>query len=213
MISLSSVYFPCVKEMVMFSSPSQRYPMPETIESERLLLRSPRSGDGMVINAAIQETFPALHKWMEWARFMPSLAQSETYAREGAARFRTREELPMLMFRKKDGMFVGATGMHTINWEVPRFEIGYWIRASLEGKGYMTEAVSTLTEFCFEGLKAVRMEIRCDARNQRSASVAERVGYMLEARLKWDSRDPEGGLRDTLIYAKLRDDEPITPLR
>lgn len=197
----------------MFSSPSQRHPIPETIETERLLLRSPRQGDGMVINAAIQETFPALNKWMAWARFIPSLAESETYAREGAARFRTREELPMLMFRKKDGMFVGSTGMHTIHWDVPRFEIGYWIRASLEGKGYMTEAVIGLTDFCFEGLKAVRMEIRCDARNQRSAAVAERAGYTLEARLKWHSREPDGSLRDTLIYAKLRDGEPVTPLR
>jgi RimJ/RimL family protein N-acetyltransferase len=179
--------------------------MPEQIETERLILRTPRQGDGVLVNAAIRESFPALNKWMLWARTIPSIAESETHIRESAARFRSREEISWLLFRKKDGMYVGSSSLHHIDWDVPRFEIGYWIRSSLEGKGYITEAVIGLTDFCFNELHATRMEIRCDSRNRRSAAVAERAGYTLEARLKWESRDTEGGLRDTLIYCKLRD--------
>jgi RimJ/RimL family protein N-acetyltransferase len=51
-------------------------------------------------------------------------------------------------------------------------------------------------------LKARRIEIRCDARNTRSAAVAERAGYTLEARLHHDTRAPDGSLRDTLVYVK-----------
>lgn len=178
--------------------------LPDQIETDRLILRPPRMGDGVLVNAAIQESFPELTQWLAWATHMPSIAESETWVREASARWRTRQELPLLMFRRKDGLLVGSTGMHNISWSVPRFEIGYWIRTSLQGKGYMTEAVNAQSDFCFDTLGAIRMEIRCDAKNIRSAAVAQRVGYTLDATLRWDGRDFQGNLRDTLIFSKLR---------
>jgi RimJ/RimL family protein N-acetyltransferase len=70
----------------------------------------------------------------------------------------------------------------------------------------MTEAVNGLTALAFEKLGAERMEIRCDARNTRSAAVAQRAGYTLEAHLRRDSRAPDGTLRDSLIFARLREE-------
>jgi RimJ/RimL family protein N-acetyltransferase len=65
--------------------------------------------------------------------------------------------------------------------------------------------VRGLTEFTFETLGARRIEIRCDSRNDRSAAVARRAGYDLEARLHHDDRHHlTGELRDTLIFALVR---------
>jgi RimJ/RimL family protein N-acetyltransferase len=89
---------------------------------------------------------------------------------------------------------------------VPRFEIGYWVRASLEGQGYITEAVNGITDFAFNVLGAMRVEIRCDARNTRSAAVAQRAGYVQEARMRCQRRDPFGELTDTLVFARIADD-------
>lgn len=175
---------------------------PDHFETERLLLRAPRSGDGTVVNVAIQESFEQLHRWMEWARHIPSIAESETHTREAAARFRARDELALWLFRKSDGMFVGGSGLHSIDWSVPRFEIGYWLRTSLEGQGYMTEAVTAIAQFAFGKLHAARVEIHCDALNRRSAAVAERAGFQLEARLHHHRRNVEVELADTLIFAK-----------
>jgi len=89
---------------------------------------------------------------------------------------------------------------------VPRFEIGYWLRTRAEGHGYATEAVSALAKLCFEALAAERVEIRCDIQNERSAAVAERAGFTLEARLRRHRRNLHGALTDTLVYARLRED-------
>ena len=70
--------------------------------------------------------------------------------------------------------------LFNIEWSIPKFEIGYWLRTTLIGKGYMTEAVVALTKMAKETLKANRIEIRCDERNVRSRRVAERAGYRLE---------------------------------
>ncbi|MFO7322199.1 MAG: GNAT family N-acetyltransferase [Chloroflexota bacterium] len=177
---------------------------PDQFETKRLVIRAPRPGDGPAINEAIRESHEALHEWMPWARTLPSVEESEAFVRQAAAKFALREDLPMLLFRKEDGLFAGASGMHSIDWNVPRFEIGYWLRSSLLGQGYMTEAVEGITRFAFDLLHAERIEIRMDARNRRSAAVAERAGYVLEARLKHQMRGLDGSLRDTLVYVKLR---------
>ena len=177
--------------------------IPDTFESERLIIRAPRPGDGAAANEAIRESLDALRPWMPWATPAPTPQDTEGVYRRGAARWLTREDFPMLLFRKEDGLFVGGSGLHRVDWSVPCMEIGYWLRTSLTGRGYMTEAVRAITAFAFEHLHAQRLEIRCEARNIRSAAVAERAGYALEARLRRQVRAVDGSLQDVLLYVKL----------
>ncbi len=180
--------------------------VPDHLRTARLVIRAPRPGDGAVVNAAIRESMEKLRPWMPWAQREQTIEETEAYVRGAAARFLKREDLPLLLFRREDGLFVGGSGLHRIDWSVPRFEIGYWVRASLEGQGYISEAVRGIADFAFAVLKAERVEIRCDALNTRSAAVAERCGFALEGRLRHDSRSPSGALRDTLIFARLREE-------
>jgi len=175
--------------------------LPDAIETARLLVRAPRPGDGATVNSAVLETWDALHRWMPWATERPTLEVSEDVVRRGAASFRLRTDLPMLMFRRGGGEFVGGTGLHRMDWSVPRFEIGYWVRASCEGQGYVSEAVRGLARFALAALGAQRVEIHCSHRNERSQRVAERCGFQLDGRLRNHGRDPSGELRDMMIYA------------
>jgi len=180
---------------------------PDGFETDRLIIRCPQPGDGAALNAAIIESLDDLRPWMPWAQIAPSLEESEERCRRARARFLTREDLPLQLFLK-DGTFVGGSGLHRINWDVPKFEIGYWCRASQQGKGYVTEAVRGITRLAFEHLGAERVEIRCDARHEKSRRVAERAGFALEACLRREARDHHGDLRDTLIFALLREEWP-----
>ena len=100
---------------------------------------------------------------------------------------------------------VGSSGLHRINWAVPKVEIGYWVRTPYAGQGYITEAVAALTDFAFTTLAAHRVEIRCDARNERSAAVARRSGFTLEGILRCEDRCPlTNELRDTMVFAKVK---------
>ena len=179
---------------------------PDQIETERLIIRVPRHGDGSVVNAAIRESIHELRPWMPWAQTMPDVEDTETHLRGAVIRFFKREDLPLGLWLRGDGQYVGGSGLHRIDWTVPCMEIGYWCRTSLAGEGYITEAVNGITRFAFEHLHAQRIEIRCDARNTRSAAVAARAGYVLEARLHNHMRAADGvGLRDTLIYVAFPD--------
>jgi RimJ/RimL family protein N-acetyltransferase len=176
---------------------------PDQIETERLIIRAPRPGDGPAINEAVCASLEHLRPWMPWAQHVPTLEESEATVRQGAARWITREDLWMMIIRKADGLWLGGSGLHRIRWDVPRFEIGYWIRPEAEGQGYVSEAVRAITSFAFGTLHAERVEIHCEAANTRSAAVAQRCGYTLEGRLRSHSRNNQGELVDDLIFSML----------
>jgi RimJ/RimL family protein N-acetyltransferase len=175
--------------------------LPAELLTRRLRLVPPAPGDGLMVNRAIAESFAELNRWMDWAATMPSVIESERFVRESAARYLRRDDLPLFIRKRDTGEFVGASGMHRIDWNVPRFEIGYWCRTSLVGQGYVTEAVIALTRFAFETLHAARIEIRTDVDNERSWHIAQRLGFTLEGILRRDARTAHGKLRDTRVYA------------
>jgi RimJ/RimL family protein N-acetyltransferase len=175
--------------------------IPDEIATERLILRSPMPGDGPAMNEAILDTWDALHRTMPWARERPTVEQTEAIARQFRANFITRTDLPMFTFLHDRKTVVGSTGLHRMDWTVPRFEIGYWIRRTHEGQGYVSEAVRALTRFAFRTLHAERVEIHCSHRNERSQRVAERCGFLLDGRLRNHGREATGELRDTMVYS------------
>lgn len=176
--------------------------VPQQLETERLLLCAPQAGWGEIVNTAIRESHPSLKRWFAWAQDLPAVEATETSIREAVVRFHQRESLRFCLFKKEDGAFVGMAELFPIDWQVPCFEIGYWVSTAFEGKGYITEAVNTITNFAFKFLHGRRLQIECDARNHRSAAVAERSGFIYEGTRHWDSRDVEGNLCDTLVYVK-----------
>lgn len=178
---------------------------PSQFETERLLLRMPMPGDGKEINDAIRSSVAELQPWLRFVQTVPEVEDTEINIREAHANFIKRESLRFLIYHKELGHFIGLSGFHNINWEVPRFEIGYWIKTSEQGKGYMTEAVGGLTQFAFNELNAQRVEIRCDTRNERSRNVAERLDFDLEGILKNDSVGMDGSISSTCVYAKITD--------
>lgn len=178
--------------------------IPESFETERLLVRALRPGDGPEINEAIRESLNELRPWMPFARSMPAVEETEQYVRESQIAYLGRTTLNMLIHRKKDGKYVGNIGLHHVDWDCRRFEIGYWIRSSCSGNGYMTEAVNGITDFAIQVLEASRIEIRCSALNGRSAAVAERAGFTLDGILRKSTRETDGELHDSKVYAKVR---------
>jgi RimJ/RimL family protein N-acetyltransferase len=179
--------------------------VPEALQTERLLIAAPRPGIGAVLSVAIAESIGQLSPWMPWAQQAPSIEESEAVVRRQIADFVLRKDLCYQIYdRAADGRrLLGGTGLHRMDWEVRRFEIGYWIRASAQGQGYVTEAVRALSAMAFEQLRARRVEIRMDDVNLRSRAVAERCGFELEGILRRDSLTPAGAPRNTCVYAKI----------
>ncbi|PHA02301.1 GNAT family N-acetyltransferase [Bacillus pseudomycoides] len=178
---------------------------PTQFYTERLLIRMPRPGDGKEVYKAINESIEELKPWMPFAQKEQTEQEVEANIRDSHVKFLAREDLRLLIFLKQTGEFVASSGLHRINWDIPKFEIGYWIHSRFNGQGYMTEAVTGIINFAFNELQANRVEIRCDSRNVKSRAIPEKLGFKLEGVLENNSVSVDGAeLRDTCIYAKKR---------
>lgn len=99
---------------------------PEQIETERLVIRVKRPGDGLVFNTAICESLGRLSPWLAWVTPPPTPEQSEASCRRAYTRFLLNEDLSVFLLDKESGSLVGGSGLHEPNWELRCFEIGYW---------------------------------------------------------------------------------------
>jgi RimJ/RimL family protein N-acetyltransferase len=183
------------------------YSIPESFESKRLLIRAPLWDDGVMVNEAIIESIEELQPWMPWARNIPKMEETEINIRRSRLHFLDRTDLRLLLILKETGQLIGSSGLHRIDWQSRKFEIGYWVRTSYGNQGYITEAVEAITNYAVQELHANRIEIRCDGRNSRSARVAERQGFTLEGILRNDMCDVDGSLRNTMVFSKVRGEE------
>jgi RimJ/RimL family protein N-acetyltransferase len=149
---------------------------------------------------------------------VPRAEQIEEYVSAHLERAKDGRLAPLAQIRHSDGRAVGCTAF----WD-PRFwpgrtdlcavEIGWtWLAASAQRTGINVEAKLLLMEHAFESLEVVRVDLKTDARNQRSRKAIEGLGATFEGVLRsWSqSHAPgeEGRLRDSAMFSVIASDWP-----
>ncbi|MFQ3543037.1 GNAT family N-acetyltransferase [Halobacillus rhizosphaerae] len=177
--------------------------VPNQLETERLILRAPEiAGDGVIVNQAIKDSLAELRAWLPFAQELPSPEETEINLRNAHIHFLKRESFRFLIFHKDTSDFIGACSLQSINWNIPKCEIGYWINTRFSGNGYMAEAVQALTDLGINHMTFKRIEIRCESTNVKSRSLAKKLGYTLEGILRNEDLSADGmRLTDTCYYS------------
>lgn len=180
--------------------------LPDELVGPRVILCPRHCADDAAVWEAVEESREELGPWMPWVAKTLHPDDCVATGRRAGARWLLREDLPVAVLDRSTGRYLGGSGLHRIDWEVPAFELGYWLRTSAVGRGYVSEAVRLLCALAFDTLGGRRVEIRCDARNARSVAVPRRLGFVEEGCLRNHCRDAAGELRDTLIFAMTPED-------
>jgi RimJ/RimL family protein N-acetyltransferase len=161
------------------------------------------------------ETFPFTHVPRDGSGMARWLEVALTSAGTGQA----------LRFASVDlssGRVVGSTGYSAVErWEwfdglerrppggVDSIEIGYtWLERSAQRTGLNTEAKYLLLRHAFETLRVHRVQLKTDARNQRSRAAIARLGARFEGVLRSQKPSPEDGLRDTAMFSVVEAEWP-----
>jgi RimJ/RimL family protein N-acetyltransferase len=181
-------------------------PLFDELRGERVIVRPYREEDAPAMYEAVAELREHIRPWLPFADEHQSVDESRAWINGSRAHWILRQDINCGIFEAATDRFLGGIGLHVHSWEIPSFEIGYWLRKSAEGHGYMSEAARLLTDFVLNDLKANRVEIQCDERNTHSASVAKRLGYIQEGRLRNEAQAPDGAVRNTLIFSRVPGD-------
>ena len=179
--------------------------MPDQLAGERVIARRYADEDAQALHAALELSRPHLQRWLpgfDHERTLDEVRESISRYQEQWTR---RESFSMGLFLRGGGL-LGDLRLRPTSWQIPAFDIAYWLRPDALGQGYASEAVRLLTSCAFERLHARRVAITCDPRNARSARVAERLGYPLEGRLRNSAIGPDGQPCDLLQFALTPED-------
>jgi RimJ/RimL family protein N-acetyltransferase len=149
---------------------------------------------------------------------VPRAPEVEEYLAAHFERANSGMMVPFAQIREADGRAVGGTSY----WQ-PRFwpgrselcaiEIGWtWLAASAQRTGINAEAKLLLLEYAFETFGVARVDLKTDARNERSRRAIERLGARFEGVLRqWSpSHAPgeDGLLRDSAMFSVLVSEWP-----
>jgi RimJ/RimL family protein N-acetyltransferase len=141
---------------------------------------------------------------------VPHAAEVEAYL---AAQFARESDglTPFAQVRMRDGMAVGCTALwDPRTWpgrqDLRAIEVGWtWLAASAQGAGINVEAKLLLFTYAFEALGVARVDLKTDARNERSRRAIERLGARFEGVLRsWSpswAPGEVGMLRDSAMFS------------
>ena len=122
--------------------------------------------------------------------------------------------LPFVQRDVRTGQAFGSTSLFDIDVANRKMEIGHtWVGRTHRRTAANTEAKRLLLAHAFEAMGAVRVQLKCDARNARSASAIVRIGAVPEGVLRHWLILPDGHRRDTAFFSVLEAEWPAVRAR
>jgi [ribosomal protein S5]-alanine N-acetyltransferase len=107
-----------------------------------------------------------------------------------------------ICLRENPAEHIGNIGLWRIEKENHRAEIGYMLDPSFQGKGLMSEALGKVVDYGFKEMKLHSIEGRIDPRNNASAAILKKTGFVQEAYFK-ENYYLRGSFADTAVYSIL----------
>lgn len=114
-----------------------------------------------------------------------------------------RDQIHVLI--TQDGDRKGMVSFIDIQRDSGNAEIGLWISADEQGKGFGTEASRLMTDHGFRELRLHRIYARVFEHNPASAKIWQKLGYLEEGVMR-EHEFIDGDYRDLHIYGILREE-------
>lgn len=143
-----------------------------------------------------------LARWEHWAESPQSLEGTTAWLRSGMVAFAGGLQVPTVLV--EDGRLVGSCGAR-IDPYVQTATIGFWVDSASAGRGLVTDAARALVAHLVDDRSVERVELRTAVDNERSRSVATRLGFTLDGILR-GAGVRRGERVDDCVYTLLAQD-------
>jgi [ribosomal protein S5]-alanine N-acetyltransferase len=176
---------------------------PMQLTTDRLILREFVENDWPAV--LVYQRDPRYLRYTHWSDRSPQDVKQfvQMFLSQQFAQPRTKFQLAVTL--KDNQRLIGNCGIRLKTVDAHEADIGYELTPDQWGHGYATEAARAIVEFGFTELKLHRISAWCIAENTTSSHVLEKLGLMLEGRLR-ESEYFKNRWWDTLLYAILNEE-------
>jgi RimJ/RimL family protein N-acetyltransferase len=132
-----------------------------------------------------------------------SLQDTIDYFAEIEKKIEARAYFPFLIIDSESKQFIGFMDIKSIDWNIPKAEVGYFIDAGYERRGISGKALSLLIDFAGKELGIRKLLIRTHTANVSAKALAEKCGFKEEGIIRSDHKTSKGELVDLVYYGLL----------
>jgi RimJ/RimL family protein N-acetyltransferase len=174
------------------------------LEDERALLRPLQLSDEEHILPFVIED-PATWKFsLNGPKDIPSM---KAYIAAAVQNRNDKKEYPFIIFDKKENKYAGSTRFYDIQQAFKTTQLGFtWYGNKFRRTGLNRHCKLLLFSFVFEEWQLERVELRADARNERSINAMKAIGCTPEGVLRNHLPNNEGGRRNSIVLSILKDE-------
>lgn len=123
-----------------------------------------------------------LGEWLPWVAKMDGEKPFVEFAKAMLHKYADGENLTCAIFYHNE--LVGNISFNTINHDLKKVGIGYWLSQNYQGKGIMTRAVKAMLAIAKDELNIELAVIKASEGNLPSRAVAERLGFSFDGIIK-----------------------------
>lgn len=154
----------------------------ESVDTDRFVLRVPRSTDGAAVYDAVADVIEQLRdqpgSW-PWAVQEQSIAVSTAHCERARENFERGQKWSLFVFDRATESVVGNLEFHTIHSELHMWEFGCWARPSQQRRGAMHESMTALFNWMKHNNAHIEILSKHDVNNVASIKMMEKVGFKL----------------------------------
>ncbi|PKV51266.1 RimJ/RimL family protein N-acetyltransferase [Aquimarina sp. MAR_2010_214] len=132
-----------------------------------------------------------------------TLSDTIDYCREIEQKIKERVYFPYVIIEKSSQEIIGFIDIKNIDWNIPKAELGAFIDSKYEGKGIITNTMSSLIDTIVNEHHFKKLLCRISSRNVRSINVALNSGFELEGTIRCDYKTTKGEIVDLNYYGKV----------
>ena len=171
---------------------------PAQIETERLILRKPLTGDAPAVFRGWAQD-QEVTRYLTW-RPHERIEQTQDFVQRCLSAWEQETRFPYMIALKESREVIGIIDPRI---EGPKVGIGYGVARTHWGKGYMTEATRAIIAWAFQQPSIYRVYATTDIENVGSQRVLEKAGMQREGLLRKYILHPNISdiPRDSYMYA------------
>ena len=150
--------------------------------------------------AAVDRNREYLRTWLPWVDRTLSVNDIKGFIETTLQQFARNEGFVAGIWAGPE--MIGTLGLHKIDWDNRKVELGYWLAEGFQGRGIMTEACRAVIDHIVSTLKLNRVEVHCATGNKRSRAIPERLGFTFEGTRR-EGQIVNGRVLDIEVYSML----------
>ena len=149
---------------------------------DRTRLRPLELTDAGMLFTMVDANRTYLRRWMSWVD--GTLSDQDTLAFIERSLGERDSGVAFEFVIERETEPCGVIGLNRIDNQNRIGSLGYWLREDRQGLGLVTASCRVLIRLGFDELHLNRITLAAAIDNQRSRAVAERLGFVLEGRLR-----------------------------